>query len=64
METFNIYYEGINYEVTGEYEESDDEVGYKGGWVTIDVCIDGNTIFNHLKEWVIEKLGELVLEKI
>ena len=46
METFNIYYEGINYEVTGEYEESEEEVGYKGGWTTIDVCINGNTIFN------------------
>lgn len=62
-ETYEINYEGIRYECYCEITEPDESTGYKGTITILDVCINGNTILNHLQEWVIDKLGTLVLEK-
>jgi len=62
-ENYEINYEGIRYECYCEITEPDESVGYKGTITILDVCINGNTILNHLQEWVIDKLGTLVLEK-
>ena len=63
-ENYEINYEGIRYECYCEITEPDESVDYKGTITILDVSINGNTIFNHLQEWVIDKLTELVSEKI
>ena len=63
-ENYEINYEGIRYECYCEITEPDESVDYKGTITILDVSINGNTILNHLQEWVIDKLTELVSEKI
>jgi hypothetical protein len=60
MNTHNIKYEGLDLEVTGEYDSADETTGYKGGfsWMTIEV--DGTDISWMLKDEIVEQIVELV----
>jgi len=62
METHFIQYEGIEFEVVGEYSESDETTGYFGGWSTFLIKVNGTDVSWLLKDWVVEKISELVNE--
>jgi len=63
-ETYEINYEGIRYECYCEITEADESTGYKGTISLLNVSINGHTIINHLQDWVIETLTNLISEKL
>ena len=63
METHNIKYQGVDYEVKGNYDEPENETGYKGGFSWMKILINDQDVSDHLKNSTIEKLVELVIEE-
>lgn len=61
--THNINYEGLELEVKGEFEESETETGYKGGWSYLSILKDDVDISWMLKDDVIERINEIVIEE-
>jgi len=59
--THNITYEGLELEVLGEFEEDDNTTGFKGGWSTLDITINGASLYWFLKPEIIEQISELIL---
>ena len=63
MRTHNINYDGVDYEVTGEWDLEDKVTGYKGGFSWMQICINGTDVSQHLNDSTIERLQELVVEE-
>ena len=63
MRTHNINYDGVDYEVTGEWGSDDKTTGYKGGFSWMQICINGMDVSQHLNDNTIEGLQELVVEE-
>ena len=61
--THNITYDGVDYEIQGNYEESEEETGYKGGFSYSQIFINGMDVTWHLNDNTIDKLVELVIEE-
>lgn len=61
--THNITYEGLDLEVLGEFEEADNTTGCKGGWSTLDIKINGTSLYWFLKPEIIEHISELILNE-
>lgn len=59
----NINYEGIDFEVSGTYEETEEETGYKGGWSYSIISINGTDVSWMLNDQTIERINELVVEQ-
>ena len=59
----NIKYEGLELEVSGEWEEPDTTTGYKGGWSYWGIMTEGKEIAWMLRDDVIEKINEIVVEE-
>jgi len=60
MESHRITYEGIDFEVFGNYENSDPETNYKGGWATELIKVNDVDIYWMLLPKVIERITEIV----
>ena len=63
MRTHNINYDGVDYEVTGEWDLEDKVTGYKGGFSWMQIHINGMDVSQHLNDNTIERLQELVVEE-
>ena len=63
MTTHNIKYEGLDFEISGDYEKPEEETGYKGSFSWMSISINDAEISSYLKDWFIEKLIELVVEE-
>ena len=61
--THNIKYEGLELSISGEFEQDEPEVGYKGGWSYWSIETNGVDISWMLKEDVINKINEIVVEE-
>lgn len=61
--THNITYDGVDYEIQGNYEEQEEETGYKGGFSYSMIFINGMDVTWHLNDNTIDKLVELVIEE-
>jgi len=61
--THNINYEGIEFEVFGEYSAPEEETGYKGGWSSELIKINDIDIYWMLKPKVIERINSIVVEE-
>jgi hypothetical protein len=59
--THNINYEGLELEVSGEFEQDEPLVGYKGGWSYWGISTNGVDISWMLKEDIINKINEIVI---
>jgi len=62
METYNITYEGVDYEVSGEWDSADETTGYKGGFSWMIIEISGMDVSWHIKEHVIEALTDIIVQ--
>jgi hypothetical protein len=63
MKSHLIEYEGLEFEVFGEWEDSEEEVGYYGGWTTYLIKINEVDIYNMLKEDIVDKITTKLIEK-
>jgi len=65
MISHNVKLEGIEFEVFGIWEESDETTGYSGGWSTFKVLINNDTVCGMwmLNDWALNKLSEIVVEE-
>lgn len=63
METYNITYEGLEMTVHGNWDSPDCTTGYKGGWLTVLVEVNGIDIIWMLKESVVERISEIILNE-
>lgn len=61
--THNITYDGVDYEIQGNYEEPEEETGFKGGFSWSLITIEGMDVSWHLNDNTIDKLVELVIEE-
>lgn len=61
--THNIKYEGLELEIKGEFEEAEDETGYKGGWSYISILKDDVDISWMLKPEIIDQINGIVIEE-
>jgi hypothetical protein len=61
--THNINYEGINFEIKGDYEQADNTTGYKGGWSTELILINDVDMYWMLTPNAIERINEIVIEQ-
>ena len=61
--THNIKYEGLELEVSGEFEQDETETGYRGGWSYYTIEANGVDISWMLKDDVISKINEIVIEE-
>jgi hypothetical protein len=61
--THNINYEGIDFEIKGDYEIADETTGYKGGWSTELILINDVDIYWMLKPYAIQRINEIVIEQ-
>jgi len=62
METYNITYEGVDYEVSGEWDSADETTGYKGGFSWMTIKINDMDVSWHIKEYVIEALTDIIVQ--
>ena len=63
MKTHIIHYDGVDYQVIGEWDKPEEETGYRGGFSWMQIKINDMDVSSHLKEWVINKLVEMVVEQ-
>jgi len=62
MEEHDIIYEGLPITVIGNYENPDDTTGYKGGWSTALIEVNGCDVIWMLRQDVIDRISEIVNE--
>lgn len=63
MRTHNVNYDGVDYEVTGEWDEPENETGYRGGFSWRKISINDMDVSNHLNQETIDTLQEMVVEQ-
>lgn len=61
--THIVKYEGIYFEVFGEYSAPEEETGYKGGWSSELIKINDVDVYWMLKPEVIERINSIVVEE-
>lgn len=61
METYNITYEGVDYEVSGEWDPADETTGYKGGFSWMTIKINDMDVSNHIRQSVTETLTDIIV---
>ena len=62
MENHTITYEGLEMTVFGNWEDPDDTTGYKGGWSTVLIEVNGIDIIWILKQNIVDRISEIVTE--
>ena len=60
--THCISYDGVDYEVFGEYHTPEEETGYKGGFSWMQIKINDMDVSQHLNQNTIDTLQDLVVE--
>lgn len=60
MEQHEIWYEGLEMTIFGNWEDT--EENYKGGWSTDLIEVNGVDIYWLLKREVIERINEIIVE--
>jgi len=64
MENHRILFEGIEFEVNGEYEKPEEETNSKGGWLSYQVFVNGSDdILWALNDYTIGRINEIVLDE-
>jgi hypothetical protein len=63
MDTHWITYDGIEFKVVGEYEQPEEETGYKGGWSTEAVYIEDVNVYDMLNNYTLSMIGRMVVEE-
>lgn len=64
MESHRINYYGLELEVYGNYDEPEEETGYKGGWSSEQILNDNDIdIVWMLRDSVIDEINRIVLEE-
>lgn len=61
--THTINYEGIDFQVFGEYDEPEEETGYKGGFSYFTISIKDVEVTWMLNNQTIERIVEIVVEQ-
>ena len=62
MEKHNVNYEGLEMTICGNWEGSEEETGYKGGWNTSLIEVNDVDIIWMLKPQVVDRISEIVTE--
>lgn len=62
MEQHEIWYEGLEMTIFGDWEDPDDTTGYKGGWSTDLIEVNRVDIYWLLKREIIERINEIIVE--
>lgn len=60
MEELTITYEGLEMTVFGNWEESEEETGYKGGWNTSLIKVNDVDIIWMLKPQIVDRISEII----
>lgn len=63
MASHRIKYEGLEFEVFGDWEDFEEETGYKGGWSTTMIKVNDIDIYFMLKENIIDILATILVEE-
>jgi len=63
MESHRITYEGVDFEVFGNYDKPETDTNYAGGWSTELIKVNDVDIYWMLKSNVIERITEIVTEE-
>jgi hypothetical protein len=63
MTSHRIKYEGLEFEVFGDWEDFEEETGYKGGWSTTMIKVNDIDIYFMLKENIIDILATILVEE-
>lgn len=63
MTSHNVKYEGLEFDVFGEYEQPEEETGFEGGWSTLSIKINDVECYWMLNPFVIERLGIIIVEE-
>jgi hypothetical protein len=61
--THNINYEGLEFEVIGDYEAPEEETGYKGGFSYSTIQVNDVDVSWMLNDQTIERINEIVIEE-
>jgi len=56
----NVNYEGIDFEVVGDYEEPEIETGYKGGFSYSTLSMNGTDVSWMLNEHTIDAIVQII----
>ncbi len=59
----NVNYEGIEFEVVGNYEEPDYETGYKGGFSYSTLSINSIDISWMLNDHTIDAILQIIIDE-
>lgn len=62
-ENHTIIYEGLEMTVFGNWDSPDCTTGYKGGWSTVLIEVNGIDIIWMLKESVVNRISEIILNE-
>lgn len=57
-----IIYEGIELEIFGDYEDYEEETGFKGGWSTHLIKCNEIDIYDMLNESTLIKINEIIVD--
>jgi hypothetical protein len=61
MASHRIKYEGLELEVFGEWEDSEDETGYSGGWSTSKIMLNDVEVSWMFTEYVLSMIANCVV---
>ena len=61
MEQHTIIYEGLEMTVFGAYDQPEESTGYKGGWSTELIEVNGIDIYWMLNEKTIEQINDIIV---
>ena len=58
--THTINYEGLQMGIVGNYENPEEETGFKGGWSTALIIVNEIDIYWMLNEKTLDRINEIV----
>lgn len=61
MTSHRIKYEGLEFEVFGEWEEPEEETGYNGGWSTEKIMLGEVDVYWMLTPYVLNMIANCVV---
>jgi hypothetical protein len=61
--THTVQYEGLKFEVIGDYEAPEEETGYKGGFSYSTIQVNDVDVSWMLNDQTIERINEIVIEE-